>query len=154
MSTHSFEWDKFHPLTQIFGPLKKENLVMFPLWFLLNSLWLETILLWWSSLINAFTTTLNRGLTGVLVGDGDFQGKNLMSRVLWKTPNHYITLKCLVQIIKHNHLLLTPHTVVKIVHTGSFLHMISATSLLVNDPKCLCKYREGHLTMFFCSNSL
>lgn len=44
----------------------------------------------------------------------------------------------------------TPHTMVKLVHMDSFLQMISAASLLANDPKCLCKCKEEHLTMLFC----
>lgn len=39
---------------------------------LLYSLWLQTIPPLWSSLIDVFTTTLNKGLTWVLVGDRKF----------------------------------------------------------------------------------
>lgn len=42
----------------------------------------------------------------------------------------------------------TPCTMVKLVPMDSFLQMISATLLLVNDPK----YKVEHLTMLFCSN--
>lgn len=46
----------------------------------------------------------------------------------------------------------TPRTMVKLVHMDSFLQMISATLLLVSDPKCLCKYKDEHLTLLLCSN--
>lgn len=117
-----------------------------------NFLWLEIISPWWLSLINAFTIIFRKGLTGVMEGDRDFQDKSSE----WDPLEEPNTIHCFKMFGVNNQtqsfISHTPCTIVKLVHMDSFLQMISATLLLVNDPKCLCKCKVEHLTMLFCSN--